>query len=813
MIQLSWRTAQVSGYGILSAAALLGPSLFFASNVQAQSERQSDVSQEAPALSTIQGELLPPDAIGPTIVEGWDEVFAREIRDPASTYDRHRRSGAQGTWGVPSIRRTGTAHSGIHYAANKWGDARMGIGFGATVDVSGAWILGQGDTTVWPASIEVVGYRAGAEVAHSAPFTSFSAEPAWFEMGLANVDRIEIRVDPLGGTTGQYGLDDFTFVKDGRTVVVDFEDKNYEDKLTGTGYAGLIWETGTGDFGGVNVVHAPLSQAPGLEQHDDEQQILGGGGTAPTLLSSFVGPHLGDIGAGYVPPDTCGAVGPNHFVSVVNSNLSVYVKSTGARVMNVNLGTFLAGSSWGDPRVTYDVVSQKFIILATNFNNEISIAISNTNDPTGTWTKSTFNPGTGTDAGKWSDYPTLGCNKDFLVTCAYMVGGTAKMSIFAIDKQNFINTGTLTITAFRSLPWEGAIHAATTYDNTASQYLVSRAAAGLRIRRLNLPASAPTLSELGIAAAGVGSSPPNAPQLGGPGLDTLDGRFMNAVWANGSIWTTNCIASGGKAGVRWYQVDTTSITAVQTGTVDDASLYYFSPGIAANANGDVVLGFTGSNAAQYAACYFTGRLSTDPSGQTGVPVQYKVGEGSYNDGAGPRWGDYALTSLDPTDSSIFWTITEYARAGNSWGTYIAELQHAGGSGCDLHNYCVTSPNSAGPGSIISYSGTGSVAANNFVVYSYGNPVNQNGIFFMGPNENNIPFGNGRLCVSGALVRYPVTPSDGFGVATYNVDNTVPPALGKIVAGSTWKWQYWYRDPMGGGAFFNLSDALSTLFCP
>jgi hypothetical protein len=134
-------------------------------------------------------------------------------------------------------------------------------------------------------------------------------------------------------------------------------------------------------------------------------------------------------------------------------------------------------------------------------------------------------------------------------------------------------------------------------------------------------------------------------------------------------------------------------------------------------------------------------------------------------------------------------------------------------GCSSSSYCTTSPNSVGPGSVISHQGTGSVAANDFVIASELNPPNQNGIFFMGPNEISLPFGNGTRCVGGLLTRFPVVQSDAFGSVSYAVDNTAPPALGKIVAGSTWKWQYWYRDPMGGGAFFNLSDGLSVTYCP
>jgi len=35
----------------------------------------------------------------------------------------------------------------------------------------------------------------------------------------------------------------------------------------------------------------------------------------------------------------------------------------------------------------------------------------------------------------------------------------------------------------------------------------------------------------------------------------------------------------------------------------------------------------------------------------------------------------------------------------------------------------------------------------------------------------------------------------------------------IQAGEAWRFQFWYRNPAGGGAGFNLSDALLVTFCP
>jgi hypothetical protein len=133
--------------------------------------------------------------------------------------------------------------------------------------------------------------------------------------------------------------------------------------------------------------------------------------------------------------------------------------------------------------------------------------------------------------------------------------------------------------------------------------------------------------------------------------------------------------------------------------------------------------------------------------------------------------------------------------------------------CDATSYCTSGPNSSGQSSTINFSGTTSVAANDFGVFSSGNPSNQNGIFYMGVNQTNFAFGNGRQCVSGQITRYPLVQSDTFGIAFYQVDNTAAPAVGKIIPNSTWNWQFWFRDPMGGGSSFDTSNGLSVLYCP
>ena len=94
------------------------------------------------------------------------------------------------------------------------------------------------------------------------------------------------------------------------------------------------------------------------------------------------------------------------------------------------------------------------------------------------------------------------------------------------------------------------------------------------------------------------------------------------------------------------------------------------------------------------------------------------------------------------------------------------------------------------------------------------PPFQVGIFYYGPNQVDAAFGNGRRCLGGTTVRLPIISADLFGFAFYDVDlQNLPPGSPSIDAGSTWNFQYWYRDPAAGGAAFNLSDGVSIVFCP
>ncbi|MCB9889284.1 MAG: hypothetical protein H6836_06875, partial [Planctomycetes bacterium] len=406
------------------------------------------------------------------------------------------------------------------------------------------------------------------------------------------------------------------------------------------------------------------------------------GGTTPTVWDDFIGVTQGDPGATLIPPDTNGAVGPDHFVAIVNANLSAWTKTTQQRVLNTSLNAFWGASGVvGDPRVVWDPHANRFIVLATDFSRTRTFfyAISQTADPSGSWYKFSFATNQGSDASRWPDYPTLGVDARGIYSAAYMVTGSALMTIWAIDKAPLLaNPPSVgTITAFRSLPFEGAIQPCTTYG-TDPQYLVSRrSSSSLRVRRIDGAMTAPTLTEVGIVSVPSFSSAPNAPALGSTvNISTLDTRPQNAVYRSGSIWTALEMSVGGRAGFTWYEIRVAPLSLRQSGVVGDPLWHYYYPAVTVDKNGDVGIGFSGSHAGAYCSVFLAGRRAGDPLGGLSDPVFVKAGEAAWNrvDSAGRnRFGDYSHINVDPIDDVGFWSTQEYIYQANVWRTRITRF--------------------------------------------------------------------------------------------------------------------------------------------
>lgn len=131
-------------------------------------------------------------------------------------------------------------------------------------------------------------------------------------------------------------------------------------------------------------------------------------------------------------------------------------------------------------------------------------------------------------------------------------------------------------------------------------------------------------------------------------------------------------------------------------------------------------------------------------------------------------------------------------------------------------YCDSTASAFGEAAHMSVSGSLDLTGNTFALTVTGvPPVPQSwGMFTYGLAQTNIPFGNGNLCISPFNPGiYRMTPQSlGNGTVTRSMQDT-PQEFVQIQTGSSWNFQFWYRDPTAGGANFNLSDGLHVDFAP
>ncbi|MBK9387125.1 MAG: hypothetical protein IPN34_20105 [Planctomycetes bacterium] len=632
------------------------------------------------------GERLPASALGRSVIETLEAMSARSLPEPSGG----RLRGASylqrpGTWFVPSARATWTAHSGRRYAINQHGDPRMAIGFPAPADVEGAWFAPQGDEGAWARSVRLRGYRGGVEVGLSAELSLVSRAPVYLASCFEGVDRIVIEAQGAPGRPAYFALDDLSFRLGGASTILDFEAVSQKTDLTGTRYGGLSWEIGTGflaaEVRAVPPPHEPASSSDpvAVTPQSTREAVTS---FAPIVARQIDGPRIFEPGNAAIPPDTNGAAGPTHYVALVNGSFSIYDRASGLRTHQITIVNFWnVSTGLGDVRIVYDPHAQRFVALCMNGADRIYLAISLTSDPTGAWFKTSILASQGADVGRWPDFPTLGVDANGIYTAALMVGNGDPITLWAIDKAPLLQSPPQlgAVTAFRGLPWEGAVQPCLSYGAPGAEYLVSVASpTQLRLRRVVPPLTAPVLRASGLITIPAHGRAPSAPALGSiTGIATGDWRPSNAVFRNGRLYTTQTIDVGGRAAVRWYEIDVAARALVQHGTIEDPLWHYYHGSIAANINGDLVVGFSGSHASTYVSAFVTGRVTSEPLGSMAPPILYRSGRASYErvDGNGTnRFGDYSLTGVDPVDDESFWTIQEYVPARDDWGTAIAHVR-------------------------------------------------------------------------------------------------------------------------------------------
>lgn len=130
------------------------------------------------------------------------------------------------------------------------------------------------------------------------------------------------------------------------------------------------------------------------------------------------------------------------------------------------------------------------------------------------------------------------------------------------------------------------------------------------------------------------------------------------------------------------------------------------------------------------------------------------------------------------------------------------------------SYCQTSPNSVGSGATIHWAGPVAIQGGKLVVA--GLPRFAGGFFIYGVGVQQTPFGNGYSCFPGAkwILARKHASSDGTVVLNVQAEaehEDLRWIQHGYLAGASWSFQYLYRDEAGGGAKFNLTDALLVQF--
>ena len=178
-----------------------------------------------------------------------------------------------------------------------------------------------------------------------------------------------------------------------------------------------------------------------------------------TNLISVVFDGLSEADTRLATPDCMGAVGPNHYVELINKGIAVYDKC-GNLVVKTNSDNFFAigtnSLSMVDPRILYDRQSDRWVACAIDLNSSnVILSVSRTSDPSdlaGGWTNrwlSVHQPGLGTD------FTTMGldANGIYVTVLHYdpsvSPGTNAGHTVVAVKKpeiyQDVFETNTLSV--------------------------------------------------------------------------------------------------------------------------------------------------------------------------------------------------------------------------------------------------------------------------------------------------------------------------------------------------------------------------------
>lgn len=428
----------------------------------------------------------------------------------------------------------------------------------------------------------------------------------------------------------------------------------------------------------------------------------------------------GQGGTGFLPPDTDGDVSNEHFVQMVNSKYNVYLKD-GTKILGpLDLSTLwsqLPGGPWGnsgDPIVLYDEDADRWILTQfaprSNYSENYELfAVSETSDPTGAYFLYAFEFG-----GVFNDYPKMGVWTDGYYATYNMFQrednsfSFVGASLTVVEREKMLTgdpEAQMIVTPGFSQGYMPGYYATMPADVDGEDYPAAGSPCPImyinddqEIELWNFTADweTPENSTLikqnpniivssftetpstNSGADGFVSQPNTSQKLDGLGRMIMN-RLAYRKFADYECMVVNhsilAAPEGGgpfdRSAVRWYEFRRTADIweLYQEGTyAPDDGINRWMGSIAMNANGDIAIGYSVTNADDvYPSIRYAGRRANDPLGEMTIQeIEIKTGTNSQNHW---RWGDYSCMNVDPSNDTTFWFTTEY----NGWSTWIAEF--------------------------------------------------------------------------------------------------------------------------------------------
>jgi hypothetical protein len=449
-------------------------------------------------------------------------------------------------------------------------------------------------------------------------------------------------------------------------------------------------------------VSAPLrSIAPGRAPVLPGADRTALAGTIPGLSFNGIG------AAGWVVPDTEGAVGATQFVEWVNTSFAVYDKQSGALIYGPAAGSTLwtgfggnCGTlNSGDPIVLYDKLAARWIFTArtTPVGGPYTqcFAVSTTSDATGTYNRYVFSLAT-----NFPDYPKMGVWPDaYYLTINEQTGKNFKFLqtlLCAMDRNAMLAGGAATAQCFPFNPVNAqASLLPSDLDGTtpppvgSPNYLLNLGPNALNMWKLHIDFVNPKNSNLTgpsritvTAFSQACNGGVCIPQTGTSNVvDSLGDRLMyrlayRNLGSHESLVVTHSVKAGASVGVRWYEIQNPGGTPVvtQQGTYAPDSSFRWMGSIAMDKLGDIAVGYSVSSSSLHPSIRYAGRVPTDPLGTLETETSIIAGTGSQI-GSG-RWGDYSSMTVDPVDDCTFWYTNQYltANGNHNWSTRIASFK-------------------------------------------------------------------------------------------------------------------------------------------